>query len=113
MNRVGLYDLLRHVSNVVEIKVMTANRVIGDAYQQRVSQFAQHHPDIEVGYLSDRDWDLHDRYIIRDQEDGLAWGHSFTDAGNTQHPASEFRPVNRESIESQFTVAWQNGTVIV
>ena len=42
-----------------------------------------------------------------------AWGHSFHDAGDTQHTASELRPINRESIESQFTDAWQNGMVIV
>jgi len=111
--REGLYDLLQHVPNGVEIKVMTTDRVTGGGYQQRVSQFAQQHSDIEVRYLSDSDWDFHDRYIIRDREDGWAWGHSFHDAGDTQHTASELRPINRESIESQFTAAWQNGTVVV
>lgn len=111
--REGLYDLLQHVPEGVEIKVVTTNRVTGDGYQQHVSQFAQQHPEIKVRYLSDNDWDFHDRYIIRDREDGWAWGHSFHDAGDTQHTASELRPVNRESIESQFTAVWRNGTVIV
>ena len=111
--REGLYDLLQHVPNGVEIKVMTTDRVTGGGYEQRVTQFAQHHPEIEVRSLADGDWDFHDRYVIRDREDGWAWGHSFHDAGDTQHTASELRPINRESIESQFSAAWQHGAVIV
>lgn len=111
--REGLYDLLQHVSDGVDIKVMTTDRVTGGGYQQRVNQFVQQHADIEVRSLPDNDWDFHDRYVIRDREDGWAWGHSFHDAGDTQHTASELRPINRESIVAQFTSAWQNGSVIV
>lgn len=111
--REGLYDLLQHVQDGVEIKVMTTDHVTGDDYQQRVTQFAQHHPEVQVRYFEDGDWDFHDRYVIRDREDGWAWGHSFHDAGDTQHTASELRPINRESIVSQFSTAWEDGTVIV
>ena len=111
--REGLYDLLLHVPSGVQIKVITTDRVTGGGYQQRVNQFAQQHPDIEVRYLPDSDWDFHDRYVIRDREDAWAWGHSFHDAGDTQHTASELRPVNRETIIKQFENAWRNATVIV
>lgn len=111
--RDGLYDLLQHVPEGVDIKVVTSDGVTGGGYQQRVNQFAQQHADIEVRSLPDSDWDFHDRYVIRDWEDGWAWGHSFHDAGDTQHTASELRPINCESIVAQFTNAWQNGSVIV
>ncbi|EMA55003.1 hypothetical protein [Halococcus thailandensis] len=111
--REGLYDLLQHVPQGVDIKVMTSNTVTGDDYQNLVNQFSQQHSDIEVRSLSNSNWDFHDRYVIRDREDGWAWGHSFHDAGDTQHTASELRPINRESIVSQFTDAWKNGSGIV
>lgn len=105
--REGLYDLLQHVPRGVNIKVITSDRVTDGDYQNHVNQFSQQHTDIEVRSLSDSSWDFHDRYVIRDEEDGWAWGHSFHDAGDTQHTPSELRPINRESIVSQFTNAWQ------
>ncbi|WP_237076807.1 phospholipase D-like domain-containing protein [Natrialba magadii] len=111
--REGLYDLLQHVPKGVEIKVVTTDRVTGGGYQKRVNQFVQNHSTIEVRFLPDSDWDFHDRYVIRDREDGWAWGHSFHDAGDTQHTASELRPINRETIIGQFENAWQKGSVIV
>lgn len=110
--REGLYDLLRHVPSGVEIQVMTSDRVTGGGYPQRVQQFAQQHSAIEVRSLADSDWEFHDRYIIRDREDAWAWGHSFHDAGDTQHTASELKPINRETIINQFDSAWSQGTVI-
>jgi len=111
--REGLYDSLKHVPSGVDIKVITTDRVTGGGYQQRVQQFEQQHPNIEVRYLQDSNWDFHDRYVIRDQEDAWAWGHSFHDAGDTQHTASELKPTNRETIIKQFKNAWQNSNVIV
>ncbi|WP_204365851.1 phospholipase D-like domain-containing protein [Haloferax gibbonsii] len=111
--RKPLYDLLKHVPSGVEIKVVTSGRVTGQGYQQRVNQFANQHPEIEVREVSDSDWPFHDRYIIRDREDGWAWGHSFHDAGDTQHTASELRPINRDNIVNQFNNIWQKGGVIV
>lgn len=110
--REGLYDLLQHVPSGVEIKVITTDRVTGQDYQQRVKQFAQQHSDIQVRYLSDNNWEFHDRYVVRDREDAWAWGHSFHDAGDTQHTASELKPINRESILGQFNTAWQSATVL-
>jgi len=110
--REGLYDLLQHVPSRVEIKVITTVRVTGQSYVQRVNQFKQQHSSIEVRELPDSEWDFHDRYIIRDREDGWAWGHSFHDAGDTQHTASELKPVNREQIVSQYESAWKKGAVV-
>jgi len=111
--REGLYDLLQHVPKGVEINVVTTDRVTGGDYPHRVNRFSQNHPTIEVRYLPDDEWNFHDRYAIRDREDGWAWGHSFHDAGDTQHTASELRPINRETIIDQFETAWQKGCVIV
>lgn len=111
--REGLYDLLRHVPEGVEIKVLTTDRVTGEDYRQRVTDFENQHSDIEVRYLSDSDWDFHDRYIFVDREDGWAWGHSFHDAGETQHTASELKPVNRDTIIKQFESGWKNASVVI
>ena len=111
--REGLYDLLQHIPSGVEINVVTTDRVTGQGYQQRVKQFAQQHSDIQVRYLSDSNWEFHDRYVIRDREDAWAWGHSFHDAGDTQHTASELKPINRESIINQFNTAWQRANVLL
>lgn len=111
--REPLYDLLQHVPSGVQIRVVTTSRVTGGGYLKRVQQFAKQHPDIEVRELSDADWGFHDRYIIRDREDAWAWGHSFHDAGDTQHTASELKPINRETIIDQFTDAWKQGSVVV
>lgn len=97
----------------VNIQVITSERVVDKDYEQKVKQFETDHSDIEVQYLEDSDWDFHDRYIIRDREDGWAWGHSFHDAGDTQHTASELKPVNRDRIIDEFQNSWKQGKVIV
>jgi hypothetical protein len=111
--RKPLYDLLSHVPSGVDVQVVTSDRVVNNDYQQRVQQFEDSHSDVKVRYLDDKDWDFHDRYIIRDRIDGWAWGHSFHDAGDTQHTASELKPVNRDRIISEFQKAWNQGQVIV
>jgi len=111
--REGLYDLLKHAPSGVDIRVITTDRVTGGGYKQKVQQFEQQHPNIEVRYLQDSNWGFHDRYVIRDQEDAWAWGHSFYDAGDTQHTASELKPINRDTIIKQFNNAWQRASVIV
>ena len=111
--RKPLYDLLGHVPSGVDIQVITSERVVNNDYKQRVQKFENIHSDIEVRYLDDSDWDFHDRYVIRDREDGWAWGHSFHDAGDTQHTASELKPVNRDQIIGEFQKGWQMGQVIV
>jgi DNA-binding MarR family transcriptional regulator len=111
--RKPLYDLLGHVPSGVDVQVVTIERVVNNVYEQRVRKFQNNHSDVEVRYLDDSDWDFHDRYVIRDREDGWAWGHSFHDAGDTQHTASELKPVNRDRIIREFQKAWQKGQVIV
>jgi hypothetical protein len=111
--RKPLYDLLSHVPSGVDIQVVTSERVVNNDYKQRVQKFKNSHSDVEVRYLDDSDWDFHDRYVIRDQEDGWAWGHSFHDAGDTQHTASELKPVNRDQIVREFQKGWKKGQVIV
>ena len=111
--RKPLYDLLNHVPSGVDIQVVTSERVVNKDYSQRVQKFKNNHSDIEVRYLDDSDWDFHDRYVIRDREDGWAWGHSFHDAGDTQHTASELKPVNRDRTIREFQNAWPKGQVIV
>ena len=111
--RKPLYDLLGHVPSGVNIQVVTSGRVVNSDYEQRVQKFENSHSDVEVRYLDDSDWDFHDRYVVRDREDGWAWGHSFHDAGDTQHTASELKPVNRDRIIRAFQKAWQKGQVIV
>lgn len=111
--RKPLYDLLSHVPSGVNIQVVTSERVVNNDYKQRVQKFESSHSDVEVRYLDDNDWDFHDRYVVRDREDGWAWGHSFHDAGDTQHTASELKPVNRDRIIREFQKAWQQGQVIV
>jgi len=111
--RKPLYDLLGHVPSGVNIQVVTSERVVNNDYEQRVQKFESNHSEVEVRYLDDSNWDFHDRYVIRDREDGWAWGHSFHDAGDTQHTASELKPVNRDRIIREFQKAWQQGQVIV
>lgn len=111
--RKPLYDLLGHVPSGVDIQVVTSEHVVNNDYEQRFRKFENNHPDVEVRYLDNSDWDFHDRYVIRDREDGWAWGHSFHDAGDTQHTASELKPVNRDRIIRGFQKAWKKGQVIV
>lgn len=111
--RKPLYDLLNHVPTGVDIQVVTSERVVNKDYKQRIQRFKSNHSDIEIRYLNDNDWDFHDRYVVRDREEGWAWGHSFHDAGDTQHTASELKPVNRDRIVQEFQKAWQQGQVIV
>ncbi len=111
--RKPLYDLLGHVPSGVDIQVVTSEHVVNNDYEQRVRKSENNHSDVEVRYLDNSDWDFHDRYVIRDREDGWAWGHSFHDAGDTQHTASELKPVNRDRIIRGFQKAWKKGQVIV
>lgn len=107
--REGLYDLLKYVPNGVYIRVLTSDRVTGPEYTQRVHEFQDDHPEIEVRKVDSSNWDFHDRYIFRDENMGWAWGHSFHDAGNTQHTASELAPVNRNRTLSKFEETWEQG----
>lgn len=107
--REGLYDLLHHVPRGVQINVITTNRAMGEGYEERVSNFKENHSGIEVRFLQDSDWDFHDRYVLRDRQDGWEWGSSFHDAGETQHTPTELRPVHRETIIKHFENAWQEG----
>lgn len=111
--RTPLYDLLKHVPSGVEIKVFTSKRVTNQDYESVVSQFKDRHKAIEVKDLSFDNWEFHDRYVIRDCEDAWAWGHSFHDAGDTQHTASELKPINRERVLSLFDKLWGQGEKIV
>lgn len=111
--RKPLYDLLGHVPSGVDIQVVTSEHVVNNDYEQRVRKSENNHSDVEVRYLDNSDWDFHDRYVIRDREDGWAWEHSFHDAGDTQHTASELKPVNRDRIIRGFQKAWKKGQVIV
>lgn len=111
--REGLYELLDHVPAEVQIRVVTTERVTGGDYAQVVSDFVSDHPDIEVRHLSDSDWGFHDRYLIRDGEDGWNWGHSFHDAGDTQHTASELKPVNLVRTIEQFEETWEEAESVL
>ena len=110
--REPLYELLVHVPPGVEIKVITSKRVTGGDYVQAVLEFQDEHEAIEVRHLPFDDWEFHDRYVIRDQEDAWAWGHSFHDAGDTQHTASELKPVNRERVLRLFEQLWNEAEEI-
>lgn len=110
--RKPLYEWLDHVQRGVTIRVLTTDRVIGDEYHQAVGDFQQSHAEIEVRSISDSVWDFHDRYLIRDQVEAWAWGHSFHDSGDTQHTVSELKPVNRDTILEQFEERWSDGDTI-
>ena len=107
--REGLYELLEHVPNGVEIRVLTSGRVNGSDYTQTVREFQDDHPEIEVRKVDDSSWEFHDRYIFRDENVAWAWGHSFHDAGDTQHTASELAPINRDRTLSKFEETWEQG----
>lgn len=111
--RKPLYDsLLNHVPNGVDIRVLTSSRVTGSDYTQKINDFEQRHPEIKVREVSDSDWDFHDRYVFRDRDMGWAWGHSFHDAGDTQHTATELAPINRGRTLKLFEKAWKQGTQV-
>lgn len=98
--RKGLYDLLQYVPSGVEINIVTTDRVTGQGYQQRVKQFAQQHSDIQVRFLSDSNWEFHDRYVIRDREDAWAWGTHFTTQATHSIRTEADSTVKRSSTNS-------------
>lgn len=110
--REPLYDLLTHVPPGVAIRVITSKRVTNGDYVHTVSEFQDGHETIRVRHLPFDEWEFHDRYVIRDQEDAWAWGHSFHDAGDTQHTASELKPVNRERVLTLFEELWNEAEEI-
>lgn len=117
--RKPLYGLLELVPEIVSIKVLTSKsgpfNPTSDDYVARVEEFAETY-DVDVRYLDkepDGDWDSHERYVIRDREDGWAWGHSFHDAGDTRHTPSEVKPVNLLNTLEDFDKLWERATPVI
>jgi len=113
--RKPIYDMLENVPDGVKIRILTTENVVSQEqnYEDRIQSFQKTHSDIEVRCLEKRgEWDFHDRYIIRDGKTGYAWGHSFHDAGETQHTASELKPVNRDNTLDKFKNSWKEGELV-
>ena len=109
----GLYEMLEAVPSSVDVKVIGSHREIDDDHKDAYHAFADSRTgDTRLHYLDYDDWPFHGRYVIRDQEDGYAWDHTFADSGNGQHTISEIRPVNLETILERFKDAWNQGTVV-
>ncbi len=109
--RAGIVPKLRHVPPGVVVKILTGNNMAKEPYAAEL----QAHPklSIELRVLPKVDHAFHDRFIIVDGKDAWAWGHSFHDAGKTQHTVAQLRPVNRDRILTDFQRKWLNGSVIV
>jgi hypothetical protein len=109
--RAAIISKLRHTPKGVKILVLTTDAMAGEDYQ--VALNAHPHLEIEIRTLAKAALQFHDRYIIVDESDGWAWGHSFHDAGKTRHTVAQLRPVNRDRIAAEFKSTWAAGRVVV
>lgn len=109
-----LYKMLASVNKRVNIRILTTDKVTGGNYEKMVEEhFAGR--DATVKYLpkTQADWPFHDRFVIRDQEKGWHWGHSFHDAGKTMTAVTDMRPINLENSLDQFQKAWDRAQEVV
>jgi len=112
--REGLYEWLRYVPSGVKIKVVTGDRVINRNYKEMIKTYINKVSDIEIRYLEDKEnFESHERYVIRDREDGWLWGHSFHDTGKKHHTPSELKPINLKKKVDQFEKAWEKAERVI
>lgn len=112
------FELFNEVPDAVDIEILTSGRAFDDEteYRDMVAEFADGRSGaVDVRYVEYYDFEarlFHARYLIRDEIEGWTWDQSFKDAGTTQHPISQVRPVNLESTMETFQEAWEQGDKI-
>ncbi|QHS17216.1 hypothetical protein GWK26_08715 [haloarchaeon 3A1-DGR] len=112
--REPLYDWVdAHIHDQVDTKVLTSDSVTNGSYASNIKNKLTKPSNVEVREISNQDWDFHDRYLIRDEDMGWAWGHSFHDSAERQHTATELEPVNLETVSAKFNAAWKTASKVI
>lgn len=110
-----LYDeMLTVVPSVVSIKILCTDQEIDDENKEKFSALSEGRTsEAQLRYLNYRgEWPFHDRLLLRDQEDGWVWGHTFAHSGTKHHTINQMRPVNVETDLEKFEDAWSEATVV-